>query len=172
MLIDFRRYFSRKSRRLDFQASMVAIILMTSAVHTGSPTLAQDWKHDWVALTIDIAGNWGAATNRSRAHAIALAIRDCKRRAENKQVSCGALVSTTRAAWSLAYLCNQVPFIVTGNTLAIARRLAIARELSIYFDGKAGADACRLVVGFDPSGRAMEREMRNAIVPLIPESSE
>ncbi len=134
----------------------------------GSHVHAQAWTAEWVALTSTSAGVWGAATHRSRTQAISLAIQDCKRRAGARRVACGALISTVRASWSLAYACGGTSFIVIGDTLQGARRKAINLEVSAMVDEPVDATGCQLITAIGPDGRQIKSRKVSRIVPLIP----
>jgi hypothetical protein len=84
----------------------------------------------WTAVTLARDGVVGHAVHGSRAHAVALAIADC-RRMRRWSDDCGSLLITLRHGWVIAMVCGGYGILVAERTLAIAEARAASRQTGL-----------------------------------------
>ncbi len=127
-------------------AAFLTVTLATLPVAT--PAVADD---DWTVLMMAPDGSWGAATNFSVNRAIATAITNCKA-AYQREIGCGAIITTIRAGWSLGIRCGRENILVAQKTLADAEQAARNREVELRRYYVRDMPSCRRIVTVDPEG--------------------
>src|SRR5262245_28638308 len=108
----------------------MACALMVGVCAEHPASAGDDWRTDVTVLTIAPDGTWGVATDDLVAHAIALAIADCKRK-YRRDIGCGHRLTSVRAGWSLAFRCGNENIIVAERNLADAEQLARRQEVEL-----------------------------------------
>jgi hypothetical protein len=154
--------------------SIVACAAAFTTVLNGGAAFAagDDWEKDWTALTVSSNGAWGTHTSPNRIEAMIGAMAQCRDRAGVAGSGCGSHIATVRAGWSLAYACGSETFIVTGTTLAEARRAAINREIELREVERVEEIAlCSHLVAIGPDGELASSAMLSELLPFVPESS-
>jgi hypothetical protein len=129
---------------------LLAIGILLAA--TGSQA-AEDWEHDWIAVTMARDGSWGVGIGRSTTVAIAAAIGDCRTRAIHTN-DCGARLVTMRNAWALGLVCGERRILVTGNGVEDAEAAARSASTELRLHYAPDMPACRGVLTVEPSGIA------------------
>lgn len=127
------------------RVTALAATLATPLMAT--PAVADD---QWTVLTMAPDGSWGAATASPIGRAIAFAIANCKLDYQ-RDIGCGAYLSSIRAGWSLGIRCGREIIVVAEDTLGAVEQAATRREamLRLYVSDM---PSCRRVVTVDPNG--------------------
>jgi hypothetical protein len=134
-------------RRLHFALA----VMFLAAASTMSPVVAQaPSDDDWTVLTMAPDGSWGAATGQIN-RAIANAITNCKI-AYQRELGCGAVLTSIRTGWSLGIGCGGEAFVVAEKMLAYAEQAATRREAKLRQHYVPDMPPCRRVVTVDPNG--------------------
>jgi hypothetical protein len=140
-----RRSIAMRRLHVTFCATALAATLATPLMAT--PAVADD---QWTVLTMAPDGSWGAATASPVGRAIAFAIANCKIDYQ-RDIGCGAYLSSIRAGWSLGIRCGREIIVVAEKTLGAAEQAAKRREAVLRLN-LPDMSTCRRVVTVDTTG--------------------